>query len=74
MITPNITGMSPHSLHAYKGLQYYNKMPDKTKSFYLCTVCVLSSLPTMLGVPPPLPLRGPLVGGKRRRGDRLPPP
>jgi hypothetical protein len=29
MITPNVTGMSPRNLHAYEGLQYYNKMPDK---------------------------------------------
>jgi hypothetical protein len=28
----------------------------------------------MLAPPPPLPPRGPLVGGKRRRGDRCPPP
>ncbi len=33
MITPNVTGMSPRNLHAYKGLQYYNKMPDKIKKF-----------------------------------------
>ena len=82
MITPNITGMSPRSLHAYEGLQYYNKMPDKIKkyyslksspmmfNFYLATISALS-LPTMLAAPP-LP-RDPLVGGKRKREDLQPP-
>ncbi len=85
MITPNITGKSPRNLHAYKGLQYYNKMPDKNIkvryyyslklsptmfNFYLATIAGLS-LPTMLAPPPPP--RDPLVGGKRRR-EYLPPP
>ncbi len=65
MITPNVTGMSPRNVHAYTGLQYYNKMPEKIKkvlqspptmfNFYLTTVLGLSSLPTMLALPLPLP-------------------
>ncbi len=35
MITPNVTGMSLRSLHAYEGLQYYNKMPDKNKKVFI---------------------------------------
>ena len=33
MITPNVTGMSQRKLHAYEGLQYYIKMPDKIKKY-----------------------------------------
>ncbi len=82
MITPNVTGMSPRNLHAYKELQYYNKMPDKIKKYYslkfsptmfnlyLATISGLS-LPSMLALPPPP--RDPSVGSKRWREDLLPP-
>jgi hypothetical protein len=44
MITLNVTGMSTLSLHVYKGLQYYNKMPDK-KSKVCNSFCALLPLP-----------------------------
>jgi hypothetical protein len=46
MITPNVTGMSLCSPHAYKGLQYYNKMPDKNKKVVIY-YCIAHSVPSI---------------------------